>query len=206
MSSKRIYIIEEHKRGQNFAHNNSRWNFTEVILSANKLIPENLVVVRELWEIRLYKPTNEPTTEKRWAVAAVLDGRFMEVNFSKLMHNNQTFRNDVVCNHYHLCKLFAQTIECKIFTPYVSNSCSIPISSLATFCGSRFSTAHWEAPGHRRPYLSGPCVTMWGCVTTVDFPCRAGAGPASKKYTSMQFYYRSNQMQKCWTLRLPRSL
>ena len=40
------------------------------------------------------------------------------VNFSNLMHNNQIFRNDFVCNHYHLCKLSVQTIECKIFTPY----------------------------------------------------------------------------------------
>ena len=55
----------------NFALNNSRWNFTEVIMIANKLIPENLVVVLELWEIRLYKPTNEPTIEKRCALSMV---------------------------------------------------------------------------------------------------------------------------------------
>ena len=61
------------------------------------------------------KPTNEPTIEKRWAL---LDGRFIGVNFSKLTHNDQIFRNEFVCNHYHLCKLSAQTIECKIFTPY----------------------------------------------------------------------------------------
>ena len=33
---------------------------------------------------------------------------FIGVNFSKLTHNNQIFRNDFVCNHYHLCKLLAQ--------------------------------------------------------------------------------------------------
>ena len=58
---------------------------------------------------------NLPYIEKRWAP---LDGRFIGVNFSKLTHNNQIFRNDFVCNHYHLCKFSAQTIECNIFTPY----------------------------------------------------------------------------------------
>ena len=46
LETKEDLYIEEHKRGKNFALNNSRWNFTEVILTANKLIPENLVVVR----------------------------------------------------------------------------------------------------------------------------------------------------------------
>ena len=40
------------------------------------------------------------------------------VNFSRLTHNNQIFRNVFGCNHYRLCKLSAQTIDCKIFTPY----------------------------------------------------------------------------------------
>ena len=43
----------------------------------------------------------------------LLDDRFIRVNFSKLMHNSQIFRNDFVCNRYHYCKLSAQTIECK---------------------------------------------------------------------------------------------
>ena len=95
--------------------NYSRWNFTEVIMIAKKLIPENLVVALYLWEIRHYKPTNEPTAEKR---SALHDGRFIGVNFSKLMHNNHIFRNELVCNHYHLFKHSAQTIMCKICTPY----------------------------------------------------------------------------------------
>ena len=45
-NTKEDFYIEEHKQGSNFALNNSRWNFTEVILAANKLIPENFVVVR----------------------------------------------------------------------------------------------------------------------------------------------------------------
>ena len=59
----------------------------------------------------------EPSTYHREALSVtLLDGSFIGVNFSKLTHNNQIFRNDFVCNHYHLCKLSAQTIECKIFT------------------------------------------------------------------------------------------
>ena len=34
------------------------------------------------------------------------------------MHNSQIYRIDVVCNHYHHCKLSAQTIDCKIVSPY----------------------------------------------------------------------------------------
>ena len=49
---------------------------------------------------------------------ALPDGRFIGANFSKLTHNNQIFRNNFVCDHYHICKLSAKTIECKIFTPY----------------------------------------------------------------------------------------
>ena len=45
-ASKEDLHIEEHKRGQNFALNSLCWIFTEVILTANKLIPENLVAVR----------------------------------------------------------------------------------------------------------------------------------------------------------------
>ena len=33
-------------------------------------------------------------------------------NFLKLMHDNQIFRNDFVCNSYHLSKISAQIIEC----------------------------------------------------------------------------------------------
>ena len=66
---------------------------------------------------------------------ALLDGRFTVVNFSKLTHNNQIFRNDLVCNHYHLCKLSVQTIECKFLPLTISYSCcSIPLSSLIQCC------------------------------------------------------------------------
>ena len=41
----RRFVLEEHKQGQNFALNTSSRNFTEVIMFANKAIPENLGVV-----------------------------------------------------------------------------------------------------------------------------------------------------------------
>ena len=31
--------------------------------------------------------------------------RFIEGNFSKFTHSNQIFKNDFVCNHYHLSKI-----------------------------------------------------------------------------------------------------
>ena len=76
----------------------------------NKVFAENSVVVRQLLEIRLNKPTNEPTIEDHCS----LDGIFIGVYFSTLMHNNQIFRNDFVCNYYQLCKQSAKTIQYKI--------------------------------------------------------------------------------------------
>ena len=46
--------IEEHIKAKNFALNSSSRNFTGVIMFANKDIPENLVVERQLSEIHLY--------------------------------------------------------------------------------------------------------------------------------------------------------
>ena len=63
----------------------------------NKVIPENLVAVCELWgEIHLNKPMVKPIT------VGCLDGcdwlchTFIEVNFSKLMDSNQIVSNDFV--------------------------------------------------------------------------------------------------------------
>ena len=88
--SKKYLCIEEHKRG-----------FRNSPLSDN---------------FQKFASTNLPAIEKLWAL---LDCWFIGVNFSKLTHNNQIFRNGFVCNHYHLCKLSALTIECKIFTPTI---------------------------------------------------------------------------------------
>ena len=62
---------------------------------------------------------------------ALLDARFIGVNFSKLTHNKNKLKNIFVCNHYHLCKLSSQTIECRIFTLSNSSYCSsIPVNLL----------------------------------------------------------------------------
>ena len=42
---------------------------------------------------------------------------FAEANFSKSTDNNQFFRNDFVCIHYHLSETLAQSIERKFFNP-----------------------------------------------------------------------------------------
>ena len=42
--------------------------------------------------------------------------KFIEMNFSKLMDNNEFFRNDMFTP---LCKLSSQIIECKILASYV---------------------------------------------------------------------------------------
>ena len=44
--------------------------------------------------------------------------KFIEVNFSKLTDSNQSFMNDFVCLHFHLCKISSQIIECIIFPHY----------------------------------------------------------------------------------------
>ena len=63
--------------------------FIEVIMITNNDMPENLDFVRSLWEIRLYEPTSEHTIHHS--------------NFSTLMHNSQIFRNDFVCDVWHVC-------------------------------------------------------------------------------------------------------
>ena len=80
-------------------------------MNANKVNPEYLVAV-------LYKHMDGPITAFQtidcdWSLHKVIG-----VNFSKLTDNNQIFRNDFVCIHYHLCKISSQIIECKIFAPY----------------------------------------------------------------------------------------
>ena len=47
--------LQEIIRSKNYALNNFSWNFTDVITNANKVIPESVVVLRELSEIRFYK-------------------------------------------------------------------------------------------------------------------------------------------------------
>ena len=67
------------------------------------------------------KPTKE--------LCALLDGRFIEVNFSKLRHK-QIFRNDFDCNHYHIFNFQLKLLSVKILPRRISYSYSIPINLL----------------------------------------------------------------------------
>ena len=44
-------------------------------------------------------------------------GAFIEVNFSKLPHNNQIFRNNYVFSHYHLCEFLMHKFYSLLFSP-----------------------------------------------------------------------------------------
>ena len=70
-------------------------------MNANKVLPENLLLSPQ-FEIHLYKPEERPITVGVW---------FINVNFSKLTDNNQIFRNDFDCIHYHLCKFSTQIVS-----------------------------------------------------------------------------------------------
>ena len=65
----------------------------ELIMIANKVIPENLVVVPWLWEICLFLKY-------------------------RIWPQQPNFQNDFDCNNYHVFKLSVQTIEGNIFTLY----------------------------------------------------------------------------------------
>ena len=76
-------------------------------MNANKVNPENLVVVGKLSKIYIYKlmggGTNHSTSN-----AAVL----------KLTDSNPIFRIDFVSIQYHRCEISCQIIECKFYAPY----------------------------------------------------------------------------------------
>ena len=98
----------------NFARNNLRWNFTDVIINANKVNPENLLAVRLLWEIQFYKVIEGPITALQTLDCDWSLDNFIEADLSKLTDSNQIFSNNFVSIHYHLCKISTQIIECKI--------------------------------------------------------------------------------------------
>ena len=121
-------LYKEFIRSKNYALNNFWWNFTEVIMKANKVIPENLVAVRWLWEIYLYKRMEQPITAGYLEGCDWLLHRFIEVNFSKSTNSNQIFRNNFVCLYYYLCKISTQINECIFFIPMISwNELSITL-------------------------------------------------------------------------------
>ena len=51
--------LDEIVRGKKISLNCLSWKFREMIMIRKEVIPENLVVARQLWEIHPYKPTIE---------------------------------------------------------------------------------------------------------------------------------------------------
>ena len=72
-------------------------------MNANKVIPENLIVVHKLWEIHLYKLIWGLITVDRLKCFDWSLDKFVEVNFSKLTYSNQIFRMNFVSIDYNLC-------------------------------------------------------------------------------------------------------
>ena len=87
-------------------------------MNANKVIPENLVGVRYLWEIHLYTVMGGPITVERLKCCDWSLHKFIFVNFSKLTDSNQIFRIDFPWIHYLLCEISSQIIGPKFFGPY----------------------------------------------------------------------------------------
>ena len=79
---------------------------------------KNLVAVRKLCEIPLYKRLDGPITTLQMLDCDWSIHKFVEANFSKLTDNNHIFRNDFDSIHYDLCKISSPIIECKILAPY----------------------------------------------------------------------------------------
>ena len=114
----RVISLESSYGPKKIAPNYLKWNFTEVVINADKVNPVNLVAVPKLWEIYLYKLAEGiiialQTLDCHLTVTVIVH-KFIEVNFSKLTDNTQIFRNDFDCIHYHLCKI-SQIIGCKFF-------------------------------------------------------------------------------------------
>ena len=69
-------------------------------MKANKVIPEDLVNVRQLWEIYLNKPMEQPITALQTPDCDWLLHRFVQVNFSKLTESNKIFEEWFVLMNY----------------------------------------------------------------------------------------------------------
>ena len=63
-------------------------------MNASKVNPENLVVIR--YDKFASINTALRTLDCDWSLH-----KFIEENFSKLTDNNQIFRIDFACNHFH---------------------------------------------------------------------------------------------------------
>ena len=89
-------------------------------MNANKAFHKKFIAVRQLWEIYLNRLICGPVTAFQTLGCDWSLYKFIEVNLSKLTHNNQIFKNDFICIHYHLCKTLSQITECKILLTMIS--------------------------------------------------------------------------------------
>ena len=105
---------------KNFALNNLRQYFTDVVMNAIRVIPENLVVVVNFE--KFYKLMHGPITVERLKCCDWSVHKFIEVNFSKLTDSNQIFRIDFVSIHY--------TISVKFHVKYLSAKFLVHMNSL----------------------------------------------------------------------------
>ena len=86
-------------------------------MNANKVNPGDLVTVRWLWDIYLYKQAFRFSTGSLKAAFRDPEDRFIGVNFSKLTDNIQIFRNDFVWFIIPSVKFRLKLLSAN-FTPY----------------------------------------------------------------------------------------
>ena len=103
-------------RGKKKSLNSLSSKFTEMTTIANQVIPEIWLLCDNFEKFtHIHKPTIEEHSASRWYRFI---GRFIKANFSKLTQN-QIFRNEFVCSHYHFSEISALIIECKILISHI---------------------------------------------------------------------------------------
>ena len=84
------------------------------------LIPENLVVVHQLWEIHHYKLIEGPIIVEclkccDWSIDKLIKVEFLKVNEQQSNFQELFFSASIIT---YLCKTLPQIIECQILGPY----------------------------------------------------------------------------------------
>ena len=91
-------------------------------MNANQVIPENLFVVRWFLEIYIHKLMSSATNHSRASRSGVI-GHSIELNvyrceFFTVKTQQPNNSGMTVCIHYHICKISAHIIKCKILHPW----------------------------------------------------------------------------------------
>ena len=106
-----------------------------------------IVIVFAVW--RWTFASDQPQPIRARSTTALQNARIWLVardvmNFSRLTHNNEIFRNDFVCIHYHIYKISARIFQCETFA-----SCEFSIT-LYSRCCSRPQAATDNGVWNRR--------------------------------------------------------